>query len=151
MMIENSAAFCEIIKEERKRKKLTQVDMAKQLDVTQAYYSKMESGKRNIDFEVARRICSILEIELEINPQGYNCPCEADGVSDELSGNTIEKNKSVSFAEMVANKLKNEEKSEGKSVSIYLTTDALDNLDKFAKANGCSRSKAADLILRNLY
>ena len=151
MMIESYDEFRKIIKEERKKKKMTQYEVAEQLKVTQAYYCKMESGKRNIDFEIARRICFILEIELEINPKGYNCLCEANSISDELSENTVEKNNSVSFAEMVANKLKNEEKNEGKSVSIYLTTDALANLDKFAKANGCSRSKAADLILRNLY
>lgn len=44
-----------------------------------------------------------------------------------------------------------EKKLEGKSVSLYLTTEALENLEKFAKTNKCSKSKAADLILRNLY
>ena len=151
MMIENYDAFCKIIKEERKRKKMIQAEIAKRLNVTQAYYCQMESGKRNIDFEVARRICNILEIELEINPQGYNCPGETDSVADELSGNGVKKKDSMPFAEMVADKLKSEKKIEGKSVSIYLTTEALENLEKFAKTNGCSKSKAADLILRNLY
>ena len=71
--------------------------------------------------------------------------------SETLIEKVIETKAEIPFGEMLTGKLAAEKKSEGKSVSLYLTTDALKNLEKFAKANGCSNSKAADLILRNLY
>lgn len=55
----------------------------------------------------------------------------------------------VTVGELLTGKV--EKKQEGKSVSLYLTTEALENLNKFAKANNCSKSKAADLVFRNLY
>ena len=72
-----------------------------------------------------------------------------DNISENILENTTEPPTVTSFAETLAGKI--EKKPEGKSVSLYLTTEALENLEKFAKANGCSKSKAADLILRSLY
>jgi hypothetical protein len=57
----------------------------------------------------------------------------------------------VTLAELLSDKVKAvEKKPEGKSMSLYLTTEGLEKLDRFAKAHRCSRSKAADLIFRNL-
>jgi hypothetical protein len=57
----------------------------------------------------------------------------------------------VTLGELLSEKVKAvEKKPEGKSMSLYLTTEALEKLDRFAKAHRCSRSKAADLIFRNL-
>lgn len=56
----------------------------------------------------------------------------------------------VTVGELLSGKVISK-KPEGKSMSLYLTTEALENLDRFAKANKCSRSKAADIIFRNLY
>lgn len=71
----------------------------------------------------------------------------SDNITENILENTAEP--AVSVGEMLTGKI--EKKSEGKSVSLYLTTEALENLEKFAKANGCSKSKAVDLVLRNLY
>jgi hypothetical protein len=57
----------------------------------------------------------------------------------------------VTLGELLSDKVKAvEKKPEGKSMSLYLTTEGLEKLDRFAKAHRCSRSKAADLIFRNL-
>lgn len=42
-----------------------------------------------------------------------------------------------------------EPKSEGKSYSFYLSTEADKKLEKLAKQLKCSRSKALDILLRN--
>lgn len=43
-----------------------------------------------------------------------------------------------------------EPKSEGKAYSFYLSADANDKLEKLAKQNKCSKSKALDALLRSL-
>ena len=149
MIIKDVDTLLVQIKKERERKKISQAAMAERLGVTQSYYSQMESGKRNIDFEVAGKICDILEIILEIGPQEYSSFCAVDNTANNLLENAARCGASLSIGEMLTGKI--EQKSEGKSVSIYLSVDALENLEKFAKANGCSKSKAVDLVLRNLY
>ena len=71
-----------------------------------------------------------------------------ENITDNILEN-ISETPTVSVGEMLTGKI--EKKSEGKSVSLYLTTEALENLEKFAKINKCSKSKAVDLVLRNLY
>ena len=145
MMKEHGASFGAFAKEGRKRKKLTQVEVAEQLDVTQAYYSQIESDKRNVDLAMAIKICAILSIDLRDYVGEYNIDSATDNLLENVTGTSI----GVLISERLNGKI--EKKSEGKSVSIYLTTKALENLDKFARANGCSRSKAADFILKHLY
>lgn len=72
-----------------------------------------------------------------------------DNTTENILENITETTPAVTVGEMLTGKV--EKKPEGKSVSLYLTTEALENLEKFAKANECSKSKAADLILRSLY
>ena len=145
MMKEHGDSFGAFAKEGRKRKKLTQVEVAEQLDVTQAYYSQIESDKRNVDLAMAIKICAILSIDLRDYVGEYNIDSATDNLLENVTGTSI----GVLISERLNGKI--EKKSEGKSVSIYLTTKALENLDKFARANGCSRSKAADFILKHLY
>lgn len=67
-IIENSeclTAFGEFIRRGREKKDLYQTEVAEQLGVTQAYYSQIESGKRNVDLVLAMRICTILEVNLQ--------------------------------------------------------------------------------------
>ena len=71
-----------------------------------------------------------------------------DNTTDNILENITE-TPAVSVGEMLTGKI--EKKSEGKSVSLYLTTEALENREKFSKAHKCSKSKAVDLVLRNLY
>ena len=66
-IIENSeclVAFGEFIRRGREKKDLYQTEVAEQLGVTQAYYSQIESGKRNVDLVMAMRICTILDVNL---------------------------------------------------------------------------------------
>ena len=43
-----------------------------------------------------------------------------------------------------------EQKPEGKTYGFYLSTEAAQKLENFAKTNGCSKSKALDAILKKL-
>lgn len=43
-----------------------------------------------------------------------------------------------------------EQKPEGKSYGFYLSVEAAEKLEKLAKQNKCSKSKALDVLLRNL-
>lgn len=43
-----------------------------------------------------------------------------------------------------------EQKPEGKSYGFYLSVEAADKLEKLAKQNKCSKSKALDALLRSL-
>lgn len=43
-----------------------------------------------------------------------------------------------------------EQKPEGKSYGFYLSTEAVANLERLAKQNKCSKSKALDALLRSL-
>lgn len=43
-----------------------------------------------------------------------------------------------------------EQKPEGKSYGFYLSTEAAEKLEKLAKQNKCSKSKALDTLLKNL-
>ena len=43
-----------------------------------------------------------------------------------------------------------EQKPEGKSYGFYLSAEAAEKLDKLAKQNKCSKSKALDALLRSL-
>lgn len=43
-----------------------------------------------------------------------------------------------------------EQKPEGKSYGFYLSVEAHANLEKLAKQNRCSKSKALDALLRSL-
>jgi DNA-binding XRE family transcriptional regulator len=67
-IIDNSECligFGEFIREGRERKHLYQSEVASQLGITQAYYSHIEQGKRNVDLVVAMRICQILDLDLK--------------------------------------------------------------------------------------
>jgi hypothetical protein len=44
-----------------------------------------------------------------------------------------------------------ESKPNGKTTTFYLSDEAIENLDQLARQNGCSKSKALDLLLRNLF
>lgn len=60
-----------------------------------------------------------------------------------------EQEQPMKVGELLTGKL--EPKPEGKSCSFYLSLEAIEKLEKFAKANKCSKSKAADIVFRNLY
>lgn len=57
-------AFGKYIKAARERKHLRQSEVARALDVSQSYYSRIESGKRDIDLAVAFKICDIIGVDI---------------------------------------------------------------------------------------
>lgn len=59
-----NAAFGKYVKEARLKRGIVQVDVSNYLGVTQSYYSLIELGGRNIDLQVAFKICEYLNLDL---------------------------------------------------------------------------------------
>jgi len=59
-----SKAFGEFIRDGRNAKKLSQQELAASLGMNQSYLSRIEQGSRNVDFELAVKICSHLNLDL---------------------------------------------------------------------------------------
>ena len=57
--------FGKFIKENRRKKKMTQKTVAEQLGIAQSYYSRMEHGVRSVDLKMAAKICNVLGINLQ--------------------------------------------------------------------------------------
>lgn len=57
-------SFDEFIKKARLEKGLYQADIARELNFTQAYYSHIEAGNRNVDLTLALNICRVLGIDM---------------------------------------------------------------------------------------
>ncbi len=57
--------FSTRIREERKKAKLTQEDMAKQLNITRAAYALYETDKTQPNIETATKIAEILKTSLD--------------------------------------------------------------------------------------
>ena len=55
-----------IIKELRKQAKLSQTNLAKACDITQAYLSQIESNKREPHISSLKKICEVLDIPLPV-------------------------------------------------------------------------------------
>jgi transcriptional regulator with XRE-family HTH domain len=58
------AVLLRVLKSARERAALTQVELAKRLQVTQSFVSKMERGDRRLDVVQLRTICRALGITL---------------------------------------------------------------------------------------
>lgn len=59
-----NAAFGAFIKEARMRKGLLQFDVCRNVGLSQGYYSLIESGGRNVDLQVAFKICKFLNLDM---------------------------------------------------------------------------------------
>ena len=57
-------AFGKYIKNARERKGLSQSEVAKILEVSQPYYSRIESGRREIDLAFAFKICDVMGVDI---------------------------------------------------------------------------------------
>jgi len=53
-----------LFKEERKRRGLTQNEVAEKAGIKQAHYSMIETGKRDAEFVTIVKICQTLHIDL---------------------------------------------------------------------------------------
>lgn len=56
--------FGQFVKDGRMRAELTQSEVAAKVDLSQGYYSQIESGTRQVTFKVALKICSRLNLNL---------------------------------------------------------------------------------------
>lgn len=57
-------SFGKYIKAARERKKMSQTEVAKILDVSQPYYSRIENGEREVDLAVAFKICDAIGVDM---------------------------------------------------------------------------------------
>jgi transcriptional regulator with XRE-family HTH domain len=64
--------FPERIKEERKKRKLTQEDMAEKLNITRPAYTMYETGKSQPSLETAVKIADIFQVSLDYLVGRYN-------------------------------------------------------------------------------
>lgn len=55
------------LKEKRTERGMTMAEMAKRLDLSESYYSKIESGdrQRKMDIRLVSKLCKILDISIE--------------------------------------------------------------------------------------
>ena len=56
--------FGAFVREGRRKKGLTQVEVCKRLNISQSFISDIENGRRNVDFGAGLAICNLLEIDL---------------------------------------------------------------------------------------
>lgn len=72
-----SEEIINLIKDIRKRRKLTQIDMAERLDIAQSMYSKYERGESEMPLSIFLKVMEILEIEV-FKPDPINLVSEKD-------------------------------------------------------------------------
>lgn len=57
-------AFGRYIKMARERKGMSQSEVAEILGVSQAQYSRIEGGKRDVDLAIAFKICDVIGVDI---------------------------------------------------------------------------------------
>lgn len=57
--------FGNFIKNARNQQELSQSEVAKQLDITQSYLSRIENGERDIDLALAMKFCQVLSLDFQ--------------------------------------------------------------------------------------
>ena len=65
--------FGEFVRDSRGLKKVSQQELADQLEISQSYLSKIEQGVRSVDFELAVKICTFLNRDLNDFLKQTNC------------------------------------------------------------------------------
>lgn len=64
---DNSELLCNFgkwIRKERERQGLSQAEVGATIDLSQAYYSRIENGGRVVDLDTAIKICKALKLDL---------------------------------------------------------------------------------------
>ena len=62
-------------KNKRTEKKMTQVQIAKKLGVSNSCIEHKESGFRSIDLDFLKKWCNILDLEIELSLKEKKCKC----------------------------------------------------------------------------
>ena len=57
--------FGRFIRESRENKGMIQAEVAKKLSCSRSYYTMIETGDREVSFEMALRICGILDLNID--------------------------------------------------------------------------------------
>ena len=57
--------FGDFIRAARVKKKLSQCDVAQMVGITQAYYSLIERGEREVDLVLSLKICNALHLNMK--------------------------------------------------------------------------------------
>lgn len=53
------------LKQERKKNKMTQLQVAEKLHISESYYCLIENGKRNLTLKIAGMLAKLFKIKLE--------------------------------------------------------------------------------------
>ena len=64
-------AFGKYVKDARVSKGILQMDICRYVGLSQGYYSQIESGTRNVDLQVAFKICRYLNLNLSAFMENY--------------------------------------------------------------------------------
>jgi transcriptional regulator with XRE-family HTH domain len=67
-IIDNSECLCDFgryIRDKREKKDLFQSDVAKEVGISQVYYSMIERGERKVDLYLAINICNVLDLDMK--------------------------------------------------------------------------------------
>ena len=83
-----------------------------------------------------------------VAPGGGEPPVTEVEVKEEIEEVVVEEPKTVVSENPLAGMI--EPKQKGKPCGFYLSSEAIDNLERLAKQNRCSKSKALDALLKNL-
>lgn len=57
--------FGKFIREARERKGLYQAELAEKVGIVQSYLSRLERGERDIDLDLALRLCDALNLDIQ--------------------------------------------------------------------------------------
>ena len=138
-------AFGNIIKAARKRQNLFQQNICDQVGITQAYYSSIETGKREIGLVLANKICEALNVGFDDFMKYFED--SANQPQDESL--TLEQELAV-VKEVDLQKNLSFQKPDRMACSIYLSTEANEKLERLAKQYGCGKGRVLEALLQDI-
>ncbi len=145
-------AFGDFIKTERKKQDLFQRDICFELGITQAYYSTIESGKREIGIVLAKKICDTLNVGFDdFMKQFQESSKQTLDEAAKQEQDIVRKNTDATVM-TDSDLLKGlvVKKNDGKAYSIYLSAEANAKLERLAKQYGCGKGKVIEELLKSI-
>lgn len=74
-------SFCEILRELREDRDMTQADVANLLGTSQQYYSKYETGKYEMPIHYVVPLADFYGVSVELSPGAHGLPGTPGGIS----------------------------------------------------------------------